>query len=133
MLAGDRIVFPEFQLFGLRSRVFLCDVVIAGIYGTQQLDDDRICFGHSISPEKQDLKICGKLTGSGQPVKDLVRCGAVISTLRDCGTAVFERAVIERFMFQQVFGDFPVFFGFFAGRRALFAGKCGVGTDRMAR
>jgi hypothetical protein len=72
MLAHHRVVFPEFELFGLRPRIFLGDIEKACIRSTQQFDDDRICFGHSISPEKQDLKICGKLTGSARSVKDLV-------------------------------------------------------------
>jgi hypothetical protein len=72
VLARNRIIFPEFELFGLRTRVFLRDIEIAGIRSTQQFDDDRVSFGHSISPEMQDLKICGKLTGSARSVKELV-------------------------------------------------------------
>jgi hypothetical protein len=72
VLASNRIIFPEFELFGLRTRVFLRDIEIASIRSTQQFDDDRVSFGHSISPEMQDLKICEKLTGSARSVKELV-------------------------------------------------------------
>jgi hypothetical protein len=63
MFTRNRVVFSEFELFGLRARVFLRDIEIAGIGGAQQFDDDRVVLGHSISPEMQDLKICEKLTG----------------------------------------------------------------------
>jgi hypothetical protein len=73
VFARNRIVFPEFEFFCLRARVFLRDIEIAGIRGAQQFNDDSARSGHSISPEMQDLKICGKLTGSARSVKDLVR------------------------------------------------------------
>src|SRR5215475_5786375 len=46
VLAGDRVVLLELQLFGRGARVLARDVVVAGVGRTHELDHDRRLLGH---------------------------------------------------------------------------------------
>jgi hypothetical protein len=46
MLAHDRVVFTEFQLFGLGPRIFLCHIIESGPGGTDEADQYGVRLGH---------------------------------------------------------------------------------------
>ena len=46
VLPHDRIVFPQTEFFRLSARIFLGNVVIAGVRRADELDQNRTIFCH---------------------------------------------------------------------------------------
>ena len=53
VLAHDRVVFVEFKLGGLRTRVLFGHIEVTGIRGGNQLDLDDVRFGHDKNLQKR--------------------------------------------------------------------------------